>query len=188
MKLIKSFGLMVLAGYIAMAGGDNGNAQITSGYRTGGFLGLKGSYVFSIQSSIDYIPGFGYFDDSYDGSGGSFGVQIGGQEGQWRATLSYEYFDNDDSQNYDLFLAQIDYFFIENPSDFKPYLGIDGGWLNYETDGTSDSDGFAYGAALGVVFTIGENVDLDLSGRYLFSTQDEVDHVGSVNFAINYYY
>jgi hypothetical protein len=181
---------IVVFGALAFAGGDNGTVDYTngsSGYKTGGFFGVRGSYVFSIKSSQTWL-GNQYVDDNYDGSGGSFGAQIGGQEGQWRATLAYEYFDNNDDQNYDLFLGQIDYFFMSNPDAIRPYLGLDLGWLNYETSGTDDKNGMAYGGSLGVAVPVGENFELDLSARYLFATQDEVDHIGSVNFSINYYY
>ncbi|WP_292660830.1 hypothetical protein [Nitratifractor sp.] len=168
------------------AGGDNGYVgDTTSGYKTGGFFGLSGSYVFSLQSSIIKTNN-GFLDDSYDGDGGSFGVHLGGQEGQWRATLSYEYFDNDD-QNYDLFLAQIDYLFIPDAGMFQPYIGIDGGYLNYETTG-DNTGGFTYGGALGINFSISQHLDVDLGVRYLFASQDEVDHLGTVNIGFNYFY
>jgi len=185
----KAFLASVMAGSLLCAGGIDGGTVISSnGYRTGGFIGVRGAMVFSIQSSIIGVGDGTYLEDSHDGSGGSFGIQIGGQEGQWRATLGYEYFDNDEPQNFDLFFSEVDYFFLENPRAFQPYLGIVGGYLSYETSYAEDSGGFAYGASAGVNFNLSDNIDLDLSLRYLFATQDEVDHVGSVNFAINYFY
>jgi opacity protein-like surface antigen len=188
-KMLKSVALAALmAGGWAMAGGSNGVVVDSNGYKTGGFFGVRGSFVFSIQSSIIGMPDGSYWDDSYDGNGGSFGIHLGGQEGQWRATLAYEYFDNDDEQNYDLFMAQVDYFFLESPGAFQPYIGVNGGLLSYETKDADDVSGFAYGAAAGVNFAVNENIDLDFSLRYMFATQDEVDHIGSVNFSINYFY
>ncbi len=187
MKIAMRVLSVVMAGGIAVAGGDYTAATDNVGYHTGGFMGVRGSYVFSIKSSILGLPGGGYFDDNYKGDGGSFGVYLGGQEGQWRAILSYDYFDND-KQNYDLFMGEIDYFFLQNPPAFQPYLGINGGWLGYETPNASDSDGFSYGATLGVVYRINQSVDLDFSARYLFATQDEVDHIGSFSLGINYFY
>jgi hypothetical protein len=178
---------VVLAGGLAVAGGDNGAVTSSDGYKTGGFFGIRGGFVFSMQSSVTWL-GNQYADDSYDGSGGSFGAHLGGQEGQWRMTLAYEYFDNSDDQSYDLFLAQIDYFFLQNPGAIRPYLGLDGGYLSYETSYTDDKGGFAYGGALGVAFSINDNFEADISTRYLFATQDEVDHIGSVNFSLNYFY
>jgi len=178
----------VIAGGLLSAGGIDGGAVSSSDYRTGGFIGIRGGMVFSIQSSVVGLGDGTYLDDSYDGSGGSFGVQIGGQEGQWRTTLAYEYFDNDDAQNFDLFSAELDYFFLENPQAFQPYIGAVAGYLNYETTNADDSSGFAYGAAAGVSIPVNQNIDVDMSFRYLFATQDEVDHIGSVNFAINYFY
>lgn len=177
----------IMAGSLLMAGGDNGMVANDFAYKTGGFFGVRGSFVFSMKSSIDWT-GSKYLFDSYDGNGGSFGVHLGGQEGQWRATLAYEYFDNSDDQNYDLFLTQIDYLFLPNPGAFQPYIGLDLGYLNYETVGTGNKGGAAYGGAAGVNFVVNEHVDLDLEVRYLFASQDEVDHIGSVNFSLNYFY
>ncbi len=177
---------LIMAGSLLYAGGDNGSVGGT-GYKTGGFFGLRGSYVFSLQSSIIGWPGGGYYDDNYDGNGGSFGVHLGGQEGQWRATLAYEYFDKDD-QNYDLFLGQIDYLFLPNPGIVQPYIGLDAGYINYETPGADDSGGLAYGAATGITFAVSDHFDLDVGVRYLFATQDEVDHLGTVTFGFNYFY
>lgn len=176
----------VLSGGFAFAGGDNGFVVEQGGYKTGGFMGLRGAFAFSLQSSIVKYADGTFQDDNYDGSGASFGVHLGGQEGQWRATLAYEYFDNDD-QNYDLFLGQVDYLFLPTAGQLQPYLGIDGGYLNYETTG-ADAGGFAYGGAFGVTFPVGEHFDLNLEGRYLFATQDEVDHLGTVNIGFNYFY
>ncbi|NPB03509.1 MAG: hypothetical protein GXO39_03720 [Thermotogae bacterium] len=192
MKKIAGKGALVaalLAGGVLMAGGiDGGAVSSSSGYRTGGFIGVKGSMVFSVQSSIVGLGDGSYLDDSFDGSGAAFGVHLGGQEGQWRAILGYEYFDNDDNQNYDLFSAEVDYFFIENPGAFQPYIGIVGGYLNYETSNAEDSGGFAYGGTAGVTIPLNQNFDIDFGLRYMFATQDEVDHIGSVNFSVNYFY
>lgn len=180
---------MLLAGAMAFAGGDNGVATVGgNGYKTGGFLGVRGGYVFSAQSSIIGLGNGQYFDDNYDGSSGTFGVHLGGQEGQWRATLAYEYYDNGDEQNYDLFLGQVDYLFLPEAGMFQPYLGVDLGYLNYETTGADDVGGAAYGGAFGVTIPLGEHLDVNVEGRYLFATQDEVDHIGSVMVGINYFY
>ena len=152
-------------------------------------MGVRGGYVFSAQSSIIGLGNSQYFDDNYDGSSGTFGVHLGGQEGQWRATLAYEYYDNGDEQNYDLFLAQVDYLFLPNPGRyFQPYIGVDLGYLNYETVGAKDSGGLAYGAAAGINIPVNDNIDIDVGLRYLFATQDEVDHIGSISIGINYFY
>ncbi|WP_456432072.1 hypothetical protein [Nitratifractor sp.] len=161
-----------------------------NGYQTGGFVGIRGGYTFSIQSSVIGLPGGSFLDDSYKGNGGTFGIQLGGQEGQWRAALGYEYFDNSDDQNYDLFLLEVDYFVLPDASmyRFQPYLGLDLGYLNYETTGAPNSSGMAYGLSAGVNVPVTEHVDVDLGVRYLFATQDEVDHIGTVNVSLNYYY
>jgi len=179
--------LLMLAANPLAAGGDNGYVSEGSGYKTGGFFGIRGGYSFSVQGSWIGLGNGTYFDDNHDGDGASFGAHLGGQEGQWRATLAYEYYDNDD-QNYDLFLGQVDYLFLPNPGTFQPYLGVDAGYVSYETTGAEDSGGFAYGGAAGITFAISDHIDVNVEGRYLFATQDELDHIGTVSVGLNYFY
>lgn len=54
--------------------------------------------------------------------------------------------------------------------------------------------GFVYGGQIGVLFSVAENIDVDLMYRYSLSnaTQEdrdaELDHIGSIVFGINYVY
>ena len=73
-------------------------------------------------------------------------------------------------------------------------LGLNVGYINYESTDNIDMSGFIYGGQAGVVFSVTDNIDLDLLYRYSLSnaTQDDrdasLDHVGSIVFGINYVY
>ena len=110
---------------------------------------------------------------------------------------------NDDyTQNYMKGLLSVDYLFSMSEggeSKFKPYLGLNAGYIWYETGDTPntlDADGFVLGGQAGVIFSVTENIDLDLMYRYSaglnvtddYSDTDRVDGIGSIVFGINYLY
>jgi opacity protein-like surface antigen len=114
--------------------------------------------------------------------------------------LSFNYFDgNEDGnkQNYEKGLLSVDYLFLysnQEKSAFQPFIGINIGYMNYESTNDIDMSGFVYGAQAGLIFSITETVDIDVMYRYSLSnaTQDDrdasLDHVGSIVFGINYIY
>jgi hypothetical protein len=161
--------------------------------RNGPFVGVEGSYVFDMQSDVTYINEQPFIENS-SGSGASFGVDIGAKENCWRVLLGYEHYANDsDDQNYERLFVQGDYFPLDDSYSMgnmfaNPYLGVNVGWLNYETSGTSDENGLAYGGEVGFTKSFGEKWDVDLGARYLFSTIEEVDHIGTVSMGLHYYY
>ena len=159
-----------------------------------GFVGLEIGYA-TVQGDVG-----GFFPNTiirdYEGSDIEYGIRLGAQKQDWRSTLSFNYFDSvedDVVQNYEKFLASFDYFVLNgNESALKPYLGVNVGYINYESDNNIDMSGFIYGAQAGIVFSVAENVDLDLMYRYSLSTatQDDrdasLDHIGSIVFGFNY--
>ena len=167
------------------------------------FIGLEIGYA-TVQGDVGAI---GIIRD-YEGSDIEYGIRIGAKKEEWRTTLSFNYFDSVDdyAQNYEKYLASFDYFFLaSNKSNFQPYLGVNVGYINYESDSYLDShldeqdidmSGFIYGAQVGVLFSVTENIDLDIMYRYSISnaTMDShddtpaLDHIGSIVFGINYIY
>jgi len=79
----------------------------------------------------------------------------------------------------------IDYFVLNNGSAFRPFIGLNVGYANYEST-FIESDGWIYGGQVGVVVDVAEMVNLDLSYRYSLSNADTFDHKGSVFFGVNY--
>lgn len=160
------------------------------------FLGLEIGYA-TVQGDIG-----GFFPSDiirdYDGSDVEYGIRLGAQNEEWRATLGYNYFDtnsDDNEQNYEKVLVSLDYFFLNAEElKLKPYIGANIGYVNYESTNNIDMSGVLYGAQAGLVFDVTENIDLDLMYRYSLSsaTQDDrdasLDHIGSIVFGLNYIY
>lgn len=120
----------------------------------------------------------------------SYGFRIGAQNTEWRTTFLYNYYDNSDTdQNVEQGLFTLDYFLLGNQSSsesmFRPYIGANVGYANYESSFVEDS-GMLYGAQAGFVVNVAETVDLDFAYRYSLSSGDALDHVGGFVFAMNY--
>ena len=127
---------------------------------------------------------------NHDSSSASIGVRLGAQNAQWRSMLMIDYFDSGE-QNYERAMVLVDYFIMPSSfstTAFRPYIGINGGYLNYEADDTVDASGMTYGAQAGFTAAISANVDFDLSYRYSVASPDEIDHIGNIAFGINYIY
>ncbi len=161
------------------------------------FIGLEIGYA-TVQGDVGgFFPGDIIRD--YEGSDVEYGIHIGSQNEEWRAMFGFNYFDStkdDKAQNYTKGLVSLDYFFLNAQKDnsFKPYFGANLGYINYESTDNIDMSGFIYGAQAGIVFSVTDNIDLDVMYRYSLSnaTQDDrdasLDHVGSIVFGINYVY
>ncbi len=160
------------------------------------FIGLELGYS-TVQGDVGgFFPGDIIKD--YEGSDIEYGIRLGAQKEEWRTTLSFNYFDGDEDgrkQNYEKGLVSFDYFFLNSEdSKFKPFLGANVGYLNYESTNDIDMSGLVYGAQTGVVFSITDSIDMDLLYRYSLSnaTQDDhdagLDHIGGVVFGLNYIY
>jgi len=128
---------------------------------------------------------------NHEGSGASIGLRLGAQNVQWRSMLVLDYFNSDDDdQTYERGMVQVDYYIMPssfNTIAFRPYIGINGGYMNYESTGIDES-GFTYGGQAGFTMSVLDNVDLDVAYRYSFAGPDELDHIGNVVFGVNYRY
>ena len=122
-------------------------------------------------------------------TGVEFGLRVGAQSNEWRSMILLNYFDKGD-QNTEKLMMSVDYFFLDSTEEqnyFKPYLGVNAGYMNYESTNVDES-GFLYGAQAGFVVEVMESIDIDLGYRYSLSTADKFDHTGGVVFGINYLY
>jgi len=158
------------------------------------FVGLEIGYA-TVQGDVG-----GFFPNTierdYEGSDIEYGIRLGAQKEDWRTILSFNYYDStsdDRAQNYEKYLVAFDYFVLgATESIVKPYIGLNAGYINYESTNNIDMSGFIYGVEAGIVLNAAENVDLDLMYRYSLSnaTQDDrdasLDHVGSIVFSVNY--
>ena len=151
------------------------------------FIGLEVGYV-EVQGDVGYLiddmpviePNFvGDYDVQY-------GFRIGAQRDQWRTTLIYDYYDSkDNDQNVEQGYLTLDYFILEKESAFRPYIGLNVGYGNYESTFVDES-GFLYGGQVGIVLEVAETINLDVGFRYTLSNADSFDHIGGVIFGANY--
>jgi len=177
---------IVIAG-LCMALGSALNAKDMLTSKT--FLGLEVGYS-DVQGERILLPDNTYFDDTGDGA--MFGFRIGAQNEEWRTMFLFDYYDNTDTdQNLEQGLLTIDYFFMGSEylseTTFSPYIGANVGYANYESTFV-DASGILYGGQAGFVVGATENIDLDFAYRYSLSETEELDHVGSFVFAVNYIY
>ncbi len=147
-----------------------------------GFVGLEVGAA-TVQADVG-----GYFNQlDYEGDAVEYGIRLGAQTDEWRTMLLFDYYDSsDDDQNVEKGYLTVDYLFT-NESAFKPFIGVNVGYMNYESTFIED-DGFLYGGQAGFIVNVAETIDLDLSYRYSLSDAEALDHVGSIIFGLNYLY
>jgi hypothetical protein len=167
------------------------------------FLGLEIGYATIKADAYNYFSPNIY--PGYESSDIEFGARIGAQKENWRTMLVYNYFDTDNAnytQTYHKGLLTIDYMFTVSEGTenvFKPYLGLNVGYMAYETGDTpykSDADGFIAGGQVGFTYRVMEKIDLDLMYRYSAGINvtdgsddaNRVDGIGSAILGINYLY
>ena len=148
-----------------------------------GFLGL--------EFGAATVEGERLNDFNHQGSAVEYGLRLGAQNDEWRATFVFDYFDStDDDQNVEKGLLLVDYFFFENDESgmsVRPFIGGNVGLVNYESTGVDATD-FVYGGQGGVVIGVNENIDFDLSYRYSLSGSEQINNMGSLVFGFNYLY
>ncbi len=143
------------------------------------FIGVELGYV-EVQG--DTFTNLSYTGD-YDIE---FGLRIGAEKDEWRTTLLFDYYDSaDNDQNVEKALMTLDYYLLNNESIFKPYIGVNIGYGNYESTLVEDS-GLLYGGQAGIVINAAEMINLDVSYRHSLSGTDVFDHIGGVTFALDY--
>ena len=146
-----------------------------------GFIGLE---VGAATVQGDTLAGF-----DYDGDAVEYGLRLGAQTDEWRTMFLFDYYDSSsDDQNMEKGFLTLDYFFLQDSaSSFRPFIGVNVGYINYESTLVEDS-GLAYGGQAGFIVNVSESIDLDLSYRYSLSDMNVMDHTASIVFGINYLY
>ena len=140
-----------------------------------------------VEVSITEVQGNQPSDTSNDQT---YGIRLGAQNEKWRTMFTLNYFDSGEHNVEKLFLS-VDYFFLRtdvtNSYALQPYLGINVGYMNYESTGVDDS-GFLYGMQGGMLLDVTDEIGFDLGYRYSLSSSDALDHTSDVVFGINYQY
>jgi len=153
-----------------------------------GFVGLEvGNTTLQAARYMDIWDGDTY-NPFYEGSGVEFGIKLGSQNEEWRAAFAIDYYDNEDEdQNYEKALILLDYFLVNSQSNemnLRPYLGVNVGYMAYESTFIDESD-LIYGGQAGLVVNM-DNIDMDLSYRYSLFNGESADEMGSIMLGINY--
>jgi len=118
-----------------------------------------------------------------------YGIRMGAEKDDWRTTLLYSYYNNEDSgveETMHKGSMLLDYYILSTGSDaftVKPYIGAHVGYMTYELSGHlnnglsanfADDSGIFYGGQAGVAMTISNVVQIDLSYRYSLTNLDKV--------------
>jgi opacity protein-like surface antigen len=160
-----------------------GAAVLTSGVQAGEIS--VGEKIIGLEIGAGKIEAdtlVGGFD--YVGNDVTYGVRLGAQNEEWRTLLILDYYDSsDDDQKYFKGMVSFDYLLTETP--FKPYIGINLGYLDYTSESYDDS-GFLYGGQVGFLYRVAENVQIDVTYRYSFVEADHVNHTEDIVFGVNY--
>lgn len=148
----------------------------------GGYSWVGGSHKSSASASVD---------NNFSTAGLSYGLRLGAQNSEWRSMVTFDRFINEEAA---YFLGQIhaDYLlhFMDGYTEIgiKPFLGLNGGYGNYEAKGNISESGFTYGGETGIIFDVSENVDVDVMYQYTLSSAEAFNYVSNVKLGINYKY
>lgn len=128
----------------------------------------------------------------FEGSDITYGLRFGAQNDEYRSTILFDYYDNaDEDQTLQMGLVTVDYYVLSQDAasvKIKPYIGINLGYLRYEST-LVDEQGFAYGGQAGIAASVSSKIDIDLAYRYsLAYNTHTMDHFGAFMFGLNYLY
>lgn len=118
----------------------------------------------------------------------AYGIRIGAENEEWRASLLVDLFDNkEDNQEYKSGSILVDYFIPVSASLwwFKPYIGVHGGYMTYSSTGLT-SDGVLFGAQGGFVIRLAESFNVDLGYRYSATQAPYTKRIESIQLGFNY--
>jgi len=139
----------------------------------------------TIKADTNFSPVNDIAEYGHESTDVEFGLRLGAEKEDWRTLLVANYFDNsDDDQKYWKGLLEIDYY-LTNASGLKPYIGLNVGYMNYESTNIDES-GLIYGGQAGVQYRVVENIEIDLMYRYSIGDIDQVDNIGSFIFGLSY--
>lgn len=151
----------------------------------GGSATIQGAVYTDINDPLSYDP-------LYDGSDITYGLRFGAQNDEYRSTILFDYYNNpDEDQTLQIGLVTVDYYVLSQDAasvKIKPYIGINLGYLRYEST-LVDEQGFAYGGQAGIAASVSSKIDIDVAYRYsLAYNTHTMDHFGAFMVGLNYLY
>jgi len=164
-------------------------------------LSVAGSYdveanpskVFiGVQLGAAWVQGSHNADLNYQTDGFSYGLRLGAQNRDWRSMVTFDRFKNDEA-SYERGEIHADYLFrivtdTVGVGHIIPFIGLNGGYANYEAEGGINESGFTYGGEAGVIFDVSESIDVDVMYQYTVGGADALDHIGNLKVGLNYKY
>ena len=118
----------------------------------------------------------------------TFGIRYGKQTLDWRTMFTYEYKKN----GFQAASIEIDKILLDEilgMPEFRPYVGASLGALFYDDNLLSDTNGIYYGANLGLLVYVTDNVDADFSYHYHFVDKlENIDKIKGGTFSLHYFY
>jgi opacity protein-like surface antigen len=187
------------AGILAVALSSSLYAGNTENYSEGRtFVGAEVGFVkLDVSANVfDTLTGLTSptFESQSDSST-AYGFHIGAQDAEWRTTLLYSYYSNEegiDTETIHKGGLYLDYFILQSEVEsftFMPYIGAHIGYMSYEwTEDTgfgidqvnADDSNVYYGGQVGVAVTVAESFQFDLSYRYsLTNLKDLATDIGN---------
>jgi opacity protein-like surface antigen len=144
-----------------------------------------------VQLGKAWVQGTHESDLNYKTDGLSYGIRLGAQNQEWRTMVTFDRFKNDEA-SYERGEIHADYLFHFDMDSMGvgivPFIGLNGGYANYEAKGGINESGWTYGGEAGVIFDVSENIDVDVMYQYTIGAADAFDHVGNLKVGINYKY
>jgi len=114
------------------------------------------------------------------------GVRVGAQNNLWRTMLTYE----DNADEMQLLFLEVDRTVMGGMADgrLRFYMGILGGLVRDNLDPVK-IDGLGYGASVGLMFYLSDQIDVDVGYRYL-KVDDllAIDHYQGVTVSMHYFF
>ena len=219
-KQIKEFKMKkIAAGLLAVA--LSSSLYASENYSEGRtFVGAEVGFVKLDASANLHNTATGANSPTYESrsdSNTAYGFHIGAQDADWRTTLLYSYYDNEEGKNSETIHKgglYLDYFILQSEAGsvtFMPYIGGHVGYMSYEwtedvgngvSQVNADDANFYYGGQIGVAVMIEESFQLDLSYRYSLTNlkdlstdighglvvESDLDSMGEIVIGFNYFF
>ena len=117
----------------------------------------------------------------------SFGIRYGKQSKDWRTVFAFS-----GNSNLKTFSLEIDKILLDalfGMPEIRPYLGATLGYLSYENDTISESNGYYYGGNFGFMLYATDRIDIDLSYHYYkVSGLDPIDTMQGASLSLHYFF
>ncbi len=115
------------------------------------------------------------------------GFRYGKQTLDWRTVFTLS--GNNDLQTFAMEIDKIVLDELFGTPKIRPYLGATIGYLHYDEDASSDSDGFYYGGNFGFLIYATATIDVDLSYHYYkVSGLDPLDTMQGASLSLHYFF